>query len=99
MQLCDESIWTFLKGDDEKRYIHIHPARNSKHNLSVNANSLKTAIAVLAAAQAEGGDPMDLVPINQIRVDLLGMPPLKKIFPKKGLGTLIRLIQTRIQRA
>ena len=96
MKIPDQSIWTFLIGEDSKRYIHIHPARISPYNISVYANGLKSAIAVVAWTQIYGGDAHQLTLINDVRKTKLKIPPIKKYNPEKGLGKLINLLQDEL---
>ena len=96
MKIPDQSIWTFLVGEDPKRYIHIHPARISPYNISVYANGLKSAIAVVAWTQIYDGNAHQLTLINEIRKTKLKIPPIKKYDPEKGLGKLINILQDEL---
>jgi hypothetical protein len=43
--LSDSSRWMLKFHNDEKRYVHIFPARSSPHSFRVKANTLKSALA------------------------------------------------------
>jgi len=42
--LSDNSEWTLKYHNNEKRYVHIFPARNSPHSFRVKSNTLRSAI-------------------------------------------------------
>ena len=43
VSLSDESNWTLSLANEESRYIHIHPSRNSRFCIRVKSTTLKTA--------------------------------------------------------
>ncbi len=47
LSISDGSRWTLLWGRNDGRYIHIHPARYSRHSVRIKALPLKTAILLL----------------------------------------------------
>jgi hypothetical protein len=91
--LSDNSKWTLRLGDDEKRYVHIHPGRYSHHTVRVRSLSLKTAIAVLVWTTIHGGDALDIFIINKVRREWLGEPPVKSVSMNEGLGKLIMVLK------
>ncbi|MFN0204496.1 MAG: hypothetical protein ACKVTZ_23455 [Bacteroidia bacterium] len=92
IQLSDGSVWTLLAGNETERHIHIHPARHSVHTLRVDANTLKTTVLALVASNIEQKS-IDLAQVNQLRVQHLGLSPIKKILPKEGIGKWIQYFQ------
>ena len=76
IDLSDGSKWTLLQGRDHGRYIHIHPARYSRHSLRIKALPLKTAILLMLAGKGRSG--LDLIKdINNIRTTYLAESPIK----------------------
>ncbi|HPF52291.1 MAG TPA: hypothetical protein PK335_11985 [Draconibacterium sp.] len=78
--LSDDSEWLMKIGNDEKRFIHIHPAKFSKHSIRVRATTLKTVLAL----QIQGIKPCNksktnLENINSIRKNRLGLSPIKSL--------------------
>jgi hypothetical protein len=94
--LDDDSIWTLRLGIDKKRYVHIHPARNTLNTIRVKATTLKTAIIALCWIKVYGGLYSDLEIINKVRKDFLSEPPLKNVSVNKGLIKLISIFLERI---
>jgi hypothetical protein len=92
VKLPDSSSWTLRLGEDEKRYIHIHPSRYSPFTIRVRAVSLKTTILYLILRNDETTDLPGLQFLNQIRKEYLNQPPLKSLQSahtfKKLLGVL-----------
>jgi hypothetical protein len=85
----DGSVWVFRTGYDERRYVHIHPGRNVPFTLRVKANVLKTAISVNARTLAEGGNPLDIIKINEVRRGFIGLDPIKFTSLNHELGRMI----------
>jgi hypothetical protein len=88
----DQSRWVLRLGDDEERFVHIHPGRGSPETRRVRANVLKTAILVLAHARVHGGDPLDLKLIDSVR-PRLELPPVGKLAADGGLAEVIQLLR------
>jgi hypothetical protein len=89
----DGSRWVLRAGDDEMRYVHLHPARWSPSSVRVKATVLKTAYVVLAYTRTQGGDPLDRATINGVRSAHLGLPPLgHDPDAESGLGAVLGLL-------
>jgi hypothetical protein len=88
----DQSHWVLRFGEDEERFVHIHPGRGSPQTRRVRANVLKTAILVLAHAGMYGGDPLDLKLIDSVR-PRLELPPVGKLAADRGLVEVIQLLR------
>ncbi len=85
IKLSDGSEWTLLIGDDDSRYIHIHPARGSKHTVRVRAIALKTAL-IMKLFHADELDQIDMVFLtNRIRNNYLDESPIKNLTYTKGI--------------
>jgi hypothetical protein len=91
--LKDKSVWTLRSGDEEKRFVHIHPGRYSPHTVRVKALTLKTAICVLAFAKIKSVTEFDIDLINEARKICLNASPLKSVNKEAGLGKLITLLK------
>lgn len=92
MKISDSSIWTLRLGNEEERYIHIHPARYSPDTLRVKALTLKTAIAVLIINNENKTTLIDTLQINAIRKEVLNSPPVKKITSNSAVLRVINIL-------
>jgi len=87
--LSDNSLWIIKRGTDSRRFIHIHPAKNSPFSVRVRATTLKTIIALKIKADPEvNHDDIDLNTVNQIRISCLGLSPIKNLEKGKGISRL-----------
>ncbi|TVR74699.1 MAG: hypothetical protein EA408_02045 [Marinilabiliales bacterium] len=93
LSLSDGSVWILLPGKEKGRYIHVHPGRWSPDTIRVRSETLKSAIAVLIYCRIHGGDCSDLAVINEARVKLLGLSPVKEAGPRRGLGRMISILK------
>jgi hypothetical protein len=94
--LSDGSGWVLLPGKLKDRHVHIHPGRVSSHTIRVRAQTLKSAIAILCMSKKYQEDPADINFVNEIRVDILGLPPVKDISGSTGLGKLIGILKKQL---
>jgi hypothetical protein len=90
----DKSVWTLRSGDEEKKFVHIHPGRYSPHTVRVKALTLKTAVCVLAFAKIKSVTEFDIDLINEARKMCLKASPLKSINRETGLGKLLTLLKS-----
>ena len=90
VDLPDQSKWVLLKGKENERYVHLHPARYSDHSIRISASSLKTAIASVAYARIHHLTPMDKSLINCVRKTYLDLPEIKIILPDSSSSKLIQ---------
>lgn len=93
LKLSDKSIWTIRLGNQPKRYIHIHPGRNSINTIRVKALTLKTAIAFLIKSNPSSLSEANLDCVNSIRKNILDVPPLKSLSHSSGTGKVIRMLK------
>ena len=89
----DSSRWVLRMGDEDGRYVHVHPARWAPQTRRVRANVMKTAAMLLAHAGVHGGDPCDLARANAVRQKYLGLAPIgRKLSADEGLGLVLDLL-------
>jgi hypothetical protein len=93
LSLSDDSIWTLRKGNDNRRYVHIHPGRYSPHTRRVKAPTLKTAIFTLCYEKVSAPKMKTRDLMNLIRKEYLDEPPLKAVSGESGLGKLLNLLR------
>ncbi|MBT8378043.1 MAG: hypothetical protein KJN64_02295 [Ignavibacteria bacterium] len=94
MKLKDSSVWTLRSGNEEKRFVHIHPGRYSPHTVRVKALTLKTAIYVSAYSKVKYISVYDIDLINKTRLKYLDASPLKFVNKETGLGKLLTLFNS-----
>jgi len=92
MELSDSSVWTLRLGNEDERYVHIHPARYSPVTIRVKALTLKTAIAALIINYEENAPLMDTLQINEIRKKILDSPPVKKVSSNSAVLRVINIL-------
>jgi hypothetical protein len=90
----DGSRWVLRLGDENDRYLHVHPARWAPQTRRVRANVLKTAVMVLAHVAIHGGDPLDVALVNAIRRQYLGLSPMREVVGEQGLSVVIELLRS-----
>jgi hypothetical protein len=79
-------------GEQENRYVHIHPGRYATHTIRVKAGTLKTAIAVSIWKKKFNCTEITLALVNRVRKEILYTSPVKSFSADEGLGKLIQLI-------
>ena len=91
IDLPDTSVWILKIGIEKGRHIHIHPGRNVPHTIRVKANILKTAYLTNLFAFEKNISPLNIDLINQLRMDILGLSPIKFVTMNHDLGKMIFL--------
>jgi hypothetical protein len=89
ISLPDKSIWILREGNEDERYIHIHPGRYSPLSIRVKSLTLKSAIAVIKTFGFERSKNLYLNDVNSVRKEILNQPPLKSVSPNSGQGKTI----------
>ncbi len=95
--LSDNSKWILRQGNDERKYIHIHPARSSSFCIRIKAVTLKTAILISLLSCLQNSAPENLSLINSVRKEFLDEPPIKSLAAAGSLIKLLKLIDSVIQ--
>ena len=90
----DTSQWVLRAGDEDDRFVHVHPARYSPFTIRVRANVLTTAVMALAYTALHGGDPLSRPVVNAVRRDYLGLAPVgRDPSGDEGIGSVIELLR------
>lgn len=87
--LSDSSQWTLKYHNDEFRYVHFFPARESAHTLRVKANTLKSALLYLIII---GKDYISEPDLNRARA-LAGLSPIKDPEDAAAITEMIEMIR------
>lgn len=87
----DGSQWIIKNGQDPARYLHIHPAKHSLYTTRVRASTLKTVIALKISEPPEPGEDPALSRVNEVRMRLPGLSPVKGLERGKGILRLYHL--------
>ncbi len=93
ISLSDSSKWTLRLGENPNKFIHIHPSREQKLVLRLNASTLKTAILFLTANHDKDNN---LVEINKLRTEYLNLPPIKSLAIAKKLESTINFLRAKL---
>jgi hypothetical protein len=83
LSLEDGSEWIVRLGNEDERYIHLHPSRDGKHTVRFKGSSLKT-VFLIKALQKGSNEPILLENVNQARL-LIGLSPIKKLDRNRGI--------------
>ena len=87
--LSDGSQWTLKYRENEKRYVHIFPARLSPYTFRVKANTLKSAILYLIII---GKDYITEDDLNRARA-LTGLSPVKDVTETEAVTEMIDILR------
>jgi hypothetical protein len=87
--LSDTSQWTLKYHNNEKRYIHIFPARSSPHSFRIKANTLKSAILYIIIF---GKDYVSDDDLNAARA-LMGLSPVKEVADAEAVTEMIEILR------
>lgn len=95
IELSDQSKWLIKFGNNDERFIHIHPAKFSKHTIRVRATTLKTVIALMVnEISSDSLQKHNLLAVNTIRKERLGLSPIKSLHtPDSGIMRLWLLFE------
>jgi hypothetical protein len=87
--LSDNSQWTLKYNEDQKRFIHIFPSRNSKHTFRIKPNTLKTALLYYMLI---GKDLITTKDLNRVRA-LSGLSPVKNTTDTEAITEMIEILR------
>lgn len=76
ISISDGSNWTLRLGQNNNRYIHIHPSRHSKKTIRIKSSTLKTAFALLFYYGLSNAD-ISIEKVNHVRNRFAKLPQLK----------------------
>jgi len=88
ISLSDGSNWTLRLGQNESRYVHIHPSRHSKKTVRVKSSTLKTAYAFLLYYGLADID-LSVEKLNFVRRKFVKLPPFK---PTSAMVAVSRIL-------
>lgn len=80
IRLTDHSEWIIRESDDERRYIHVHPARTGPLSFRLKGSTLKTLLLL----KLEFPDIQSVDQLNKVRRNI-GLSPIKKLEAGKGI--------------
>jgi hypothetical protein len=89
IKLSDGSQWTLKFHDNNLRYAHIFPARNSQHTFRIKSNTLKSALLYHILI---GKDFISADELNQVRT-LLVLSPIKDIADTDAITEMIEILR------
>jgi len=92
-KLSDHSLWVLRSGIDEKKFIHIHPGRHSLNTIRVKSGVLKSAIATNIVSSVYNKE-ISVQLVNEARVDLCSLSPIKALKQEEGILKMIDLINS-----
>jgi hypothetical protein len=92
ISLSDDSHWTLKYRDNCQRYVHIFPARGSRHTFRVKSNTLKSALlySILIGKDFITGDDL-----NRVR-PLLGLSPIKDPVDTEAITEMIEILREMV---
>ncbi|MGM0612936.1 MAG: hypothetical protein ACQESM_05470 [Bacteroidota bacterium] len=77
-RISDGSNWLMRKGNQNERYIHIHPGKHSHKTKRLKSRSLRIALSMIYFSKSDQ-ELFSLDFLNQIRRDKLNLPPVKAL--------------------
>ncbi|WP_018480002.1 hypothetical protein [Pontibacter roseus] len=92
LPLSDGSGWILRWGTVAGRHVHLHPARYSPHTWRIKANTPKTALAASIASRQSDIPALDVQLVNRVRVEWLGLPPVKDLGAAAGFERVLGLL-------
>lgn len=87
LEISDGSEWVVRQGDQPDFYIHIHPARHSRHTKRLTGNHLRTGLSTLIMAAMKHEKP-GLPLMNEVRQNYLGLSRVTKPMAREIFSTM-----------
>lgn len=87
--LSDGSQWTLKFQNENQRFVHLFPARNSPHTFRVKANALKSALIYNIII---GKDLVTSEDLNKVR-PILGLSPVKDAIDTEAIMEMIEILR------
>ncbi len=91
-KISDGSTWILLLGRDKGRYLHVHPARDSRHALRFRSLAFKTAVLMLIAGVSPVANDFESQ-VNSLRTEFLGASPVGGIHSMKNIKRIFELLE------
>jgi hypothetical protein len=91
ISLSDGSQWTMKYRDNDKRFVHLFPARLSPHTFRVKSNTLKSAILYLVLI---GKDFVTEDDLNRARA-LTGLSPVREVADAEAVTEMIEILRNQ----
>lgn len=88
--ISDGSQWALKFHNNEKRFVHIFPARQSPHTFRVKSNTLKSAILYLILI---GKDFVTEDDLNKARA-MTGLSPVKEVADTEAVTEMIEILRS-----
>jgi hypothetical protein len=89
ISISDGSQWTLKYHDNQVRFVHVFPARNSQHSFRVKSNTLKSAMIYYILI---GKDLVTGNDLNKVR-PLLGLSPIKNTLDTEAILEMIEILR------
>lgn len=89
IKISDGSEWVLRMGNMESHYVHLHPARYSKHTMRIKASTLKTIILLLANGIVDFND-LTIQQFNDYR-KVLELSPIRGLADAKAIQKALPL--------
>lgn len=89
ISLSDGSRWTLKYHDNNIRFVHVFPARNSQHTFRVKSNTLRSALLYLIII---GKDFITGDDLNKVRT-LSGLSPIKDPVDTEAITEMISILR------
>jgi hypothetical protein len=87
--LSDGSQWTLKYHENQQRFVHLFPARNSSHTFRVKANTLKSALIYNIII---GKDLVTSEDLNKVR-PILGLSPVRDAIDTEAILEMIEILR------
>lgn len=91
IELSDGSTWVLRLGRFPQRYVHIHPARKSNYSFRIRSTILKSMLAYYLV-KGFPLEPLALTALNEVRIKLLKLPPIKEGVLNHQIFTLVKCV-------
>jgi hypothetical protein len=93
ISLSDGSNWTLRLGQNDDRYIHVHPSRHSKKTVRVKSSTFKTVLAYLFYYGLPNNDIL-VEKVNFVRSRFVKLPPFKSSSALIAISRILNLFTT-----
>jgi hypothetical protein len=90
LTISDGSEWVLKFEDNDSRWVHIFPARNSPHSFRIKANTLKTAVCFCIIT------PTCQITEESVNIarEMVGLSPVNDIIDAEAVKEMIDIIKS-----